>query len=119
MKNVESVRKDKAGCKIGDDWYMFSPAVKKFVENKELFGKKVDIELSEDKKLITKITFKEGVKPIENNTKPYFNDEKVRSMALSYAKDLLVSNDKYGGRALYEIADSFYEYIKTGEHPDD
>ena len=55
---VTSVRKDKKGCKVGDNWYMFSPAVEKYVADKELYGADVDIETSTDGKLINKITIK-------------------------------------------------------------
>lgn len=55
---VTSVRKDKMGCKIDDKWYMFSPAVKSFVADKELYQAEVEIEVSADNKIINKITIK-------------------------------------------------------------
>lgn len=112
---ITSVRKDKMGCKVDDNWYMFTPAVKNFVGDKDIYSKEVDIETNEDGKMITKLTIKESEQPKEKFTKFKHeeSENKIRSMALSYAKDLWIA-DKIERKDVLELAEVFKKYIETG-----
>ena len=112
---ITSVRKDKMGCKVDDNWYMFTPAVKNFIGDKQIYGKEVDIETNEDGKMITKLTIKESEQPKEKFTSFNAGNDTIRnrSMALSYAKDLWVA-DKIERKDVLELAEVFKSYMENG-----
>ena len=115
---VTNVRKDKKGCQIDSkDWYYFTPELFNWVVNHQIYGCIVTLEFVEDAKKeqrISKMTILDNPK---EQTPPETSDNiKLRSMALSYAKDMVI-NEILKKEDIFAIADQLLRYIETGKHP--
>jgi hypothetical protein len=72
-----------------------------------------NIQYVADAKAITDDILKQGIQKLGEKVADQANEERSRSTALSYSKDLCCA-DKIGLTDLYQVAENNYQFIKRG-----
>lgn len=100
------------GICIEGKWFNATKECEAYVKP-ELKGSEVEIKLLDGSNKFTFIkVLKQAETPMPSNNSE--TDMKFRAMAISYAKDLVVSDDITPAE-LIDIADGMFHYIKTGD----
>lgn len=97
------------GIKINDRWYNATKDCEKFI-TPDLKGCMVEITLLPESNMfnfIRKVSEKENLQKLEL-------EMRFRAMAVSYAKDLVISDD-IDKQDMIELADRIFNYIKYGD----
>jgi len=99
-----------------DIWYNPSPDVKKYA-TKELVGCEVEVTISENNivTFLSKTAPAQGQKSVANFTGGDESEKrKIRSMAIAYAKDLIVA-ERVPKDNLLNAAETIFNYIWSGK----
>lgn len=123
MSKLEAYSDKTKAAKIDGNWVKVSEEVQKFIRNVP-FGSEVEVK-TEGEGMESRVTFIKVTKKAErtftpaSEVKPVETDDiKLRSMALSYVKDLVAAG-KIPLGSIIQYSNVFLQYIKTGVGPEE
>jgi hypothetical protein len=108
---IQAVNKN--GILLGDKWYNATKECEKYI-TPELKGCKVDITLLPNSTLFNYIVKLGNITEGKSEKTVSEVDMKYRAMSISYAKDMVISEDITCGEMI-DLADGIFHYITTGE----